>query len=349
MTKKRINVALQGGGAHGAFTWGALDRLLEDDQIEIAGISGTSAGALNGAAVKSGLALGGPVDGRQIARDKLSWLWGQIGAIDNADFLRLLELWSPPTAAVSHILETSPQFFAADFLSRFASPYALGPFYRNPLKEVVEKLFCDTLCTDEGPVYSICATNVRTGKIKIFDHSEITPDAIMASACLPTLFQAVEIDDPATGKREAYWDGGYTGNPALFPLFSRKLPDDVVIININPLHREQLPTTPQQIQNRINEISFNSSMFRELRAISFVKHLIREGTISNNSMKNVLVHMISDDVLMNDLSVATKMVPTPKVLQDLKEAGRNAAQSFIETDLEKVGVEDTVDLEAMFA
>ncbi len=345
MTVKRINLALQGGGAHGAFTWGALDRLLEDERIEIAGISGTSAGALNGAAIKSGLAKGG----RQEARDNLNWLWGKIGAVHDPDLIRLLQMWSPPAAAMSQMLETSASFMAADLMSRISSPYGLGPLYRNPLAEIVKELYCPSICTDAGPAFCICATNVRTGKIKVFDHQRITVDTILASACLPTLFQAVEIDDPDTGQREAYWDGGYTGNPALFPLFHPALPDDIVIININPLHREELPTTPQQIQNRINEISFNSSLFREMRAISFVKELIRRGQVHNNTMKNVLVHMIADDALMNDLSVATKLVPTPQVLSNLKQSGRRAAEAFLDESFDKVGNEDSVDLVTMFS
>ena len=164
----------------------------------------------------------------------------------------------------------------------------------------------------------------------------------MASACLPTLFQAVEIEG------EAYWDGGYTGNPALFPLYSADLPDDIVVININPLHRDDVPTDAQAIANRINEISFNTSLFRELRAINFVKRLLGSGRLDAGVMKNVLVHMISDDPLMNDLSVATKSVPNPVVLARLKSAGRAAADTFLKEHFDDLGVCDTVDLEAMF-
>lgn len=342
---KRINLALQGGGAHGAFTWGVLDTLLQDDRIEIAGISGTSAGALNGAAVKSGLATGG----RARAREKLDWLWRRVGAVQDPDLARLINQWSIPSAAVSHLIETSPAFIAADFFSRVNSPYAQGIFYSNPLEPIVSELFCPTLCTDQGPAFWICATNVRTGKIKVFDHDEISVDSILASACLPTLFQAVEVTDPHSGETEAYWDGGYTGNPALFPLFAESLPDDILVVNINPLYRADVPITPQQIQNRINEISFNSSLLRELRAIAFVRRLLDQGNLQSNSMKRVLVHMISDDVLMNTLSVATKLVPTPSVLADLKAAGQRAAEAFLERDFDKLGETDSVDLHDMFS
>ena len=170
----------------------------------------------------------------------------------------------------------------------------------------------------------------------------------MASACLPTLFQAVELDDPETGVREAFWDGGYTGNPALFPLFDPYLPDDIVIVNINPLYRDAVPVTPAEIQNRINEISFNASLLRELRAIAFVQRLIEEGSLTEGTMKNPRVHMIADDALMNDLSVATKLVPVPTVLAQLKEAGRRAAGQFLSRHHNDLGARQTADLRDMF-
>ena len=229
--RKRINIALQGGGAHGAFTWGVLDRLLAEPRLEISGISGTSAGAINGAAVKAGLATGGA----DAARDNLDWLWGEIGAVRNKDLSDLLALWSPPAAWISKLLEYSPQYATAETASRMISPYAYGPLYDNPLRPIVEKLHYDLVCGDVGPALCICATDVRTGKIKVFHDADISADAILASACLPTLFQAVEIDG------EAYWDGGYTGNPALFPLFVPELPSDILIVNINPLTRLDIP------------------------------------------------------------------------------------------------------------
>lgn len=170
----------------------------------------------------------------------------------------------------------------------------------------------------------------------------------MASACLPTIFQAVEMYDETTGQTEAFWDGGYTGNPALFPLFADGLPDDIVIININPLERADIPTTPQQIQNRVNEISFNSSLLRELRAIDFVQRLIDEGTLSSDRMSRVRIHMIADDALMEQLSAATKMIPNIAVISALKESGRTAAEIFLRNDVDKIGKQSSVDLRAMF-
>ncbi|SDW39102.1 patatin-like phospholipase family protein [Litoreibacter albidus] len=341
--KKRINLALQGGGAHGAFTWGVLDRILEDDRIEIAAISGTSAGALNGAALKSGLLE----DGAAGAKAKLDWLWGEIGASDQTHLQSWMQGVSP--GSVSHAVESSPFYQALDMFSRVASPYNLGLLYAHPLRPIVEQLNFDEVCAKEGPALFICATNVRSGKIRIFDHDDTNTDAILASGCLPTIFQAVEIFDPKTDRVEAYWDGGYMGNPALFPLFEPDFPSDLVIVNINPLHRDEVPRKASEIQNRINEISFNGSLFRELRAVQFVHDLIVSGKLSRGSMKDVLVHMISDDALMTQLSVATKSIPTPYVLKELKAAGRIAADAFLEAHFDDLGARSSVDLREMFS
>ena len=200
----------------------------------------------------------------------------------------------------------------------------------------------------DGPELHVCATNVRTGKIRVFKDDEVTTKAILASACLPTLFEAVEIDDPKTGKTEAYWDGGYTGNPALFPLFPNHLPDDIVIVNINPLYRDTVPQDSQSIQNRINEISFNTSLLRELRAINFVKRLIAEGSVKKGRMKDVNVHLIEDDALMTELSVATKMIAMPVILSRLKEAGRLAMDDFLRNHKHTIGKSSSFDLAGMF-
>lgn len=342
---KRINLALQGGGAHGAFTWGVLDRLLEDDRLEIAAMSGTSAGALNGAALKAGMIE----NGRSGARERLDWLWGQIGALDGEALPRWMMAWFPEPGVVSKGLEYSWPYVFGEAMGRMVSPYAWGPLYRNPLESIIKQFDFDCVCATEGPEFFVCATQVRTGKIRVFEGQRINTDAILASACLPTLYRAVEMTDPETGVEEAFWDGGYTGNPALFPFFKPSLPDDVVVVNINPLMREKVPTTPPEIQNRINEISFNSSLLRELRAIDFVQRLLHDGAVQPGSMKEVRVHMISDDALMNELSVATKIVPVPTVLAQLKEAGRRAAGYFLRDHFEDVGHRQTADLRAMFA
>ncbi|WP_342075545.1 patatin-like phospholipase family protein [Yoonia sp. SS1-5] len=342
---KRINLALQGGGAHGAFTWGVLCRLLQDEDIEIAAISGTSAGALNAAALKSGWVA----DGRAGALKNLEWLWGQVGAITDPNFSHWVASLAPTAGIWAKALEYSPTYAAFDMTTRMLSPYAYGPALSNPLERIVSQFAYDAVCAKTGPELHICATNVRSGKIRVFTGEEIMPDVILASACLPSLFQAVEFTDPATGQTEAFWDGGYTGNPALFPLFRKDLPADVLIVNINPLYREALPTDVQSIQNRVNEISFNSSLLRELRAIEFVRRLIGDGAIKPGTMKDVLVHMIADDGLMNELNVATKTIPTAIVLARLKEAGEAAADAFLRTHKDDLNARSTVNLTDMFS
>ncbi|MTI01674.1 patatin-like phospholipase family protein [Roseibium sp. RKSG952] len=339
---KQINLALQGGGAHGAFTWGVLDRLLDEEDLEVAAITGTSAGALNGAAFKSGMVHAG----RDGARECLNGLWKRMGAVGDMRIANWISGMEP--AQIAQAMEYSLPFSVADTWSRMVSPYAYGPFYHNPLTSVVDRFNFDEICADEGPQLFVCATCVRSGKIRVFTGHEVSTDAILASACLPNLFQAVEIFDPETERTEAYWDGGYTGNPALYPLFNDDLPDDVVVVNINPLERDEVPKTPQQIQNRINEISFNSSLFRELRAINFVQRLLKDGKLKAGEMSRVLVHMIADNDLMNSLSVATKTVPNPVILHKLKKAGREAADRFLSEHKEDLGERSTVDLPAMF-
>ena len=341
----RINLALQGGGAHGAFTWGVLDRLLEDDEIEVAAISGTSAGALNGAAFKSGMIE----DGRSGAKRKLDWLWTQVGALEDMRLATWIAEIAPAPGLIAQAMEYSLPYSMSEMASRMFSPYAYGPLYKNPLEAIVKQFEYDRVCADTGPRLYISATNVRSGKIRVFSYEEITTEVIMASSCLTALFQAVEVEDAKTGKVEAFWDGGYTGNPALFPLFDPELPDDLVVVNINPLHRDEVPMTPQDITNRINEISFNSSLLRELRAINFVRGLIADGRIQRGTMKNVLVHMIADDALMTELSVATKTFPQAVVLAQLKEAGRTAADTFLTQHRDKIGHRPSVDLREMFS
>ncbi|MEJ6401988.1 patatin-like phospholipase family protein [Yoonia sp. 2307UL14-13] len=342
---KRINLGLQGGGAHGAFTWGVLCRLLHEEDIEIAAISGTSAGALNAAALKSGWVE----NGREGAIHNLEWLWGQVGAITNPHFSEWMSSLAPTAHLWAKAMEYSPAYAAFDMTTRMFSPYVYGPTLRNPLTQIVERFHYDAVCANEGPELHVCATNVRSGKIRVFSGDEIMPDVILASACLPSLFQAVEFTDPKTGQTGAFWDGGYTGNPALFPLFRDDLPDDVLIVNINPLQRDDLPVDSQGIQNRINEISFNTSLLRELRAIEFVKRLIADGSIKRGTMKDVLVHMIADDGLMNELNVATKTIPNAVVLARLKEAGENAADAFLRSHKKDLGKQSSVDLAAMFS
>ncbi len=334
---RRVNLALQGGGAHGAFTWGALDRLLEEDDLEIAGISGTSAGALNGAALKAGLLAGG----RVAAQKRLNRLWDQVGAIGDFRMIPWVQPWLPALRlwqdAAEAFLPVSPQGIAAQLYS----PYALGNAWENPLEPVVRDLDFSQVCAAAEPRLFVSATNVRTGKIKVFQGDEITPEALLASACVPTIFQAVEIGG------EAYWDGGYSGNPALFPLYEPDLPDDILVVSINPMRRDDVPDTPLEIQNRINEISFNASLLGELRAINFVRRLIAEGKMEKGRMKDVRVHIIADDGLMNELSARSKLSSSPQLLVRLKAAGRAAADRFLTGAGKRIGQEPGVNLPDM--
>ena len=339
MSAVRINIALQGGGAHGAFTWGVVDRLLQDETIEIAGISGTSAGALNGAAVKAGLIE----NGRTGARDNLEWLWDQVSGIGDVRMADWMQALMPSPGIVSKSIEYSWPYTLADAWSRVFSPYSYGPFYQNPLQAIVEKFHYASVCAAADPKFFVSATAVRTGKIRVFSGDEINSDVLLASACLPTIFQAVRIEG------QDYWDGGYTGNPALFPLFAPDLPGDIVVVNINPIERVETPRAARDILNRINEISFNSSLLRELRAIHFVQRLLDEERMPEGAMKRIRIHMIADDALMNDLSVASKLVPTPATLSALFEAGQAAADRFLADHGGDLGQRSSLDLAAMYS
>lgn len=347
MTRRTVNLALQGGGAHGAFTWGALDRLLEEEEIEIEGISATSAGAMNAAALKHGWVLGG----REGAREWLDTFWLRLSGLDGVfgeaimDWLRHV---SPSPAFTARMLEASPGVLAADAVTRVLSPYQFNPTNYHPLRAVVEEMLGNGAPgADAGPQLFINATNVRDGKPRIFQGAEITADAILASACLPTLYQAIEIDDPRTGRREAYWDGGYTGNPALYPLFYRTRTSDILIVHINPLYRDELPRSASEIASRINEVSFNASLLRELRNIAFVNRLLDQGVIAKGAMKRNHVHSVSDDKLMNQLGMVTKMTINRALLLQLRDAGRAAMDRFLRDEARHIGERTTVDLRAM--
>ena len=244
---KKINLALQGGGAHGAFTWGALDRLLDDERIEIDSITATSAGAMNAAALKAVWVAGG----RGGAKESLKKFWLGVAGLDPShaevvgDWLRMI---APSPTILSKLLEASPVVLGTEALTRALSPYQFNPSGYHPLRSVVDEMMAlGDVCQDEAQKLFIAATNVRSGKVRVFAGQDVTTDAILASACLPTLYQAIEIDDPLTGKREAYWDGGYMGNPSLYPLFYRSECRDILIIHINPIEREELPFTSPEL------------------------------------------------------------------------------------------------------
>ncbi|CAM9209585.1 unnamed protein product, partial [Phaeothamnion confervicola] len=334
---KPINLALQGGGAHGAFTWGVLDRLCEEPRISIEGISATSAGAMNGAVFASGLAK----DGREGARTALEAYWkrvakaGELSPLRPNIFDKLLGFTSTGE---------SPAFLAFDLMTRILSPYQFNPLNLNPLRTVLQQsVDFDALRSDKCPVkLFLSATNVRTGKVKIFENNEITADAVLASSCLPFLFQAIEIDG------EAYWDGGYMGNPAIFPLIYGCKSHDVVIVHINPIERAKLPRTASEIMNRINEISFNSSLMREMRAVSFVTKLIDDGKLDDPSFSRMLIHAIADDGMMCSLGVASKMSTEWEFLTGLRDTGRARADSWIAQNFDQLGNSSTVDIGAMY-
>ena len=334
----KINLALQGGGAHGAFTWGVLDRLLQDNSIEIAAISGTSAGALNAAALKAGMIAGG----RAGARDSLARLWRDVGRVSDLRIPGWMQPMVPGLQALGQIALSMSPFSPQGMAAQVYTPYAWGPAWRNPLERIVRRLDFSTVCHSDGPQLFIGATRVDTGRIRIFSGDQITPEALMASACLPTVFQAVEIDG------HAYWDGGYSGNPALFPLYQAHLPDDVVIVSINPFVRDGVPMTPIDIQNRVNEVSFNAALLGELRAVHFVRRLIRDGRLERGSMKSVRTHLISDDAMMTEMTGATKLSPSPALFERLRGAGYAAADGFLENHGTKLGHEASLDLATLF-
>jgi NTE family protein len=335
---RTINLALQGGGAHGAFTWGVLDRLLDEKDLAFEGLSATSAGAMNAAAFAYGLA----VNGREGAREALAGYWKRV-----SDAARLGPLQPNPFDRMlgDHRLTWSPIFSLIDFVTRVLSPYQFNPANYNPLRDVVEQsIDFDVLRQPDCPVkLFLSATNVRTGKVKIFAGKEISASAVMASACLPTMFHAVEIDG------EAYWDGGYMGNPALFPLIYNCKSTDIVTVHINPLFRKEIPRAAGDILNRINEISFNSSLMREMRAVSFVTKLITQNRIVDGELKQVLIHSIADDEFMGALGPKSKFNAADwGFLIFLRDQGRKCAGDWLAKNFVKLGVESSVDIDKMY-
>lgn len=329
---KTINLALQGGGAHGAFAWGVLDRMLEDERIGFEGVSATSAGAMNAVVLAHGLAKGG----RLGARKALEEFWHRVAEAGRMSPLQ-------PTAIErmmhDHSLNLSPAFFAFDLMTRMLSPYQFNPFNFNPLRDALAASVDFDLIKAKCPIkLFLCATNVRTGKVKIFKNQDLTIDAVLASACLPFLFQTVEIDG------EAYWDGGYMGNPAIYPLIYDCKSSDVVIVHINPLERKDVPKTAFEIQNRVNEISFNSSLMREMRAIAFVTKLIDDGKLPPDHARRMLIHAIDGDEFMRDLSVTSKLNADLEFLTHLRDEGREAADTWLKAHHDALGRTSTIDI-----
>ena len=330
---KTINLALQGGGAHGAFAWGVLDMLLEDGRLEIEGISATSAGAMNGAVMACGFVEGG----REGARKALSDFWRRIA---NAACASPLQPSLLDRMMSKHGLDFSPAFQTFDLLVRLFSPYQFNPLNFNPLRGILEQSVDFARLRESSAIkLFLSATNVRSGKVRLFRNAEITADAVMASACLPLLFQAVEIEG------EAYWDGGYMGNPAIFPLIYECSSADVVVVHINPIARPEVPKTAAEILNRIDEISFNSSLMREMRAIAFVTRLIDDGSVKEGTMKRMLIHSIAAEGFMQRLGVNSKLNADWDFLTHLRDAGRAKAAEWLAANFQHLAKRSTTDFE----
>ncbi len=335
---KKINLALQGGGAHGAFTWGVLDRLLADARIDIEGISGTSAGAVNAVMLADGLARGGP----EAARQRLADFWraasldGNLPDLQRSVIDRLFS-FTP--------YEGSPVQAWFKVVAHYMSPYDLNPLNINPLRDLIER-FVDfeavRACRDIS--LFISATNVHTGRLRVFPHDKVTADVVMASACLPFLFRAVEIDGVP------YWDGGYMANPAIFPFFGATQTEDVLVVQINPVERIATPSTHTEIMNRINEITFNSSLLAEFRAIDFVTRMIDQGRLPHGTApgeyRRINVHRIALDSTFHKLTAQSKLSSDFDFFQMLQQGGRQAAETFLSAHFDDIGVRSTVDLSA---
>jgi NTE family protein len=331
---KTINLALQGGGAHGAFTWGVLDHLIEDGRLDFEAISGTSAGAMNAVVLADGFMRGGA----EGARERLKEFWrgvSRAAAGPVAPVLGpILSFWQMPR------LTPFPMFSG---YGRFIAPQSLNPLNLNPLRDLLEELVdFRQVRANDGLKLFIAATNVRNGKIRIFSGKEINADAIMASACLPHLFHAVEIG------KEAYWDGGYSGNPALFPFFTETESGDILLVQVNPIRRDEVPTTSQAILERVSEITFNASLLREFRAIDFVNRLIAEGRLDRTHYRANRLHRIDATAAMNDHTASSKLDTSWSFFQELHEAGRKAAKSWLVKHYADIGVRATLDIRAEF-
>ena len=337
MSRKPINLALQGGGAHGAFTWGVLDRLFEEDRVAVESISGTSAGAMNAVVAVDGLMRGGA----EGAREALHKFWQSV-----SDEARFSPVQRTPIDALmgNWNLDASPGYLALDVLSRVVSPYQLNPLRMNPLRDLLEQTvdFERVRCCTQMKLF-VSATNVRTGRVRVRHREQMTLDMVMASACLPTVFHAVEIDGVP------YWDGGYMGNPVLFPFFKGCESPDIVIVQINPIERPEVPTLARDINERVSEITFNASLLKELRAIDFVHRLLDAGKLDETDYRRIHVHVLEAQAELAPLGASSKLNAEWAFLRHLFDIGRRAADDWLERNYEAIGQRGTVDLEAMFA
>jgi NTE family protein len=336
-TRKQVQVdlALQGGGSHGAYTWGVLDRLLEEPSLKIEAISGTSAGAMNGAVLVSGYMQGGA----EGARTALDAYWARVAEaarfspIQRSPLDRLMNRWS---------LDTSPGYLAMDLMSRVISPYNLNPFGINPISDILEKSIDFAHLSEASIKLFITATNVHTGRGRVFRNKDITADVLLASACLPTMFQAIEIDG------EPYWDGGFVGNPTITPLVRESDARDVILVQINPRERRATPRTATEILNRLNEISFNSPLMKELRMIALLRQAADPGTGEGARWASMLAHRIVTDKLA-EFGASSKLNAEGPFLAMLKEEGRRTADVFLSEHGRDLGKRSTADLDFLLA
>ena len=330
-----IDLALQGGGAHGAFAWGVLDRLLEETWLTIEAISGTSAGAMNAAVLADGHAVGG-ADG---ARAALEAFWRRVSqAALLSPFRRgpldiLFGRWT---------LDSSPVYLALDLAARLFSPYDLNPGGGNPLDKVLADSV-DFGRLSQAPIkLFITATNVRTGRGRVFRNAELSPQVLLASACLPSMFQAVEIDG------EAYWDGGYAGNPTITPLVHECVSDDTILVQINPVERRGTPRTARDIINRVNEVSFNAPLLKELRMIAVLRQVADPGNCEGAQWARARMHRIASE-MMTDLGASSKMNAEWEFLTLMRDEGRRAADAFLAAHGDDIGQRSSFDLDALLA
>jgi len=328
-----IDLALQGGGAHGAFTWGVLDRILEEPWLQIDGISGTSAGAMNAAVLVHGFTQAGA----EGARAALETFWRRVSqAAILSPFQRtpldiLLGRWS---------LDNSPLFLAADMMARVFSPYDLNPAGTNPLRGILADCI-DFAHLSDGPIkLFVTATSVWTGRGRVFRNRELTPDVLLASACLPTLFQAVEIDG------EPYWDGGYAGNPTITPLVRECQSQDTILVQINPIERRGTPRSARDILNRLNEVSFNAVLLKELRMIALLRGVARPSDDEGARWARMRIHRIASEVMLN-LGYSSKLNAEWDFLTMLRDEGRKAAEAFLETHVESLGKTSSLNLDEL--
>jgi NTE family protein len=336
MAKKTINLALQGGGSHGAFAWGVLDRLLEDERIGIEGVVGTSAGAMNAAVLAYGLAIGGNAGARETLRE----FWTRVGRVAAGSPLQPSWL---DRATSPGSMDQSPMWLWFDAMTRFLSPYQLNPLNHHPLRDVLlEVVDFERLRRQSTVKLFTCAANVLTGRIRVFECREMCIEAVLASACLPFMFQAVEVAG------EHYWDGGYMGNPPIFPLIYNCASHDVVLIMVNPIVIDEVPKTAQAIFDRINTLSFNSSLMREMRAISFVTKLVDSGFTDGGRLKRMFIHCIDAEDEMRKLGVSSKVNAQWDFLMYLHRLGRDRGEAFLEAHYDQLGTESSLDVAERF-